>query len=162
MRKIRSMKGVDRVVADQCQLGATAENGGPIRKPTGFLTNSVQVQRELDVRCGGQGGYCSRPGGGKHVLCSGRVARLAAIYPFELCRAILRGMSRQLRMDGILHNDCVGMQMFIEDRTETIDVLNIGYQGGAVEYRDDLTGQPVSAELVLAAVKKELDYFESK
>ena len=85
------MDGVDRVIADQCQYGAVADSGGPVEKPTGFMSNSQMVRLELSKRCRGRGGKCSRKEGGRHVVCSGRVARKAAIYPFELCRAILNG-----------------------------------------------------------------------
>ena len=100
------MEGVDRVRADQCQYGATSESGQPIKKPTRFLSNSVEIRNELQKKCTGRGGECSRDGAGKHILCSGRVARLAAIYPFELCRAILRGIYKQLEADKYAGRAC--------------------------------------------------------
>ena len=33
-------RGVARITADQCQLGQEAENGEPVRKLTGFMTNA--------------------------------------------------------------------------------------------------------------------------
>ena len=90
-----------RVNADQCQYGATAvsgpRRGGPVKKPTGFLTNSPELARALGRQCAGgaQPGQCSRPRGGEHVPCIGRVAREAAIYPRGLCRAILKGATKQ-------------------------------------------------------------------
>ena len=104
--------GVEITYGDQCQYGAEAksgpEKGSPVKKPTGFLSNSPQVLKSLERRCsGGEGPWaCSRTKGGRHVLCSGRVAREAAIYPRELCRAVLRGISRQLRDDRRLKDGC--------------------------------------------------------
>ena len=82
---LMDMPEVQRVVADQCQYGAEAvsgpDAGGPIKKPTGFMTNSPELMATLCKRCQGKGGGCSRPQRGRHVTCSGRVAREAAIYP---------------------------------------------------------------------------------
>ena len=68
----------------------------PIMKPTGFLTNSPALAEAMSRRCTGTGGECSRPGGGRHTLCSGRKARDAAIYPRGLCRAMIKGTVEQL------------------------------------------------------------------
>ena len=45
----------------------------------------------------------------------GRIARLAAIYPFQLCGAILRGFHDQLKHDGIIQDGTVGMQYVGEE-----------------------------------------------
>ena len=74
-----------RVNAGPCQYGATAvsgtRRGGQVKKPTGFFTNSPELALTLGrQRAGGaQPGHCSRPGGGAHVACIGRVARETAI-----------------------------------------------------------------------------------
>ena len=87
VKALQELHGVTRVNADQCQYGATAvsgtQRGGPVKKPTGFLTNSPELASALGrQRAGGaQPGHCSRPGGGAHVPCIGCVAREAAIYP---------------------------------------------------------------------------------
>ena len=87
IKDLRELPGVVRVNADQCQYGATAVSGTrrgvPIKKPTGFLTNSPELALTPGrQRAGGaQPGHCSRPGGGAHVPCIGRVAHEAAIYP---------------------------------------------------------------------------------
>ena len=162
LRRVAVMEGVDKVVADQCQYGSTAECGGPVKKPTGFMSNSAEVRRELERRCAGRGGDCSRRGGGRHVVCSGRVARRAAIYPFELCRAILVGFARQMRIDGVIQDNVVGMQL-IEEAEEQLHVMAVEAGGaGGSTYRDDLTGQSLDPSLVAAAIEKELAYFESK
>ena len=83
--RLMEEKGVVRVDADQCQYGAEIKRGAsagePIKKPTGFLTNSSELAACLSQRCSGQGGQCSRPAGGRHQMCSGIHAREAAIYP---------------------------------------------------------------------------------
>ena len=48
------------------------------------------------------------------MLCNGCVARMAAIFPLKLCRAIL-GLRNQLRNDGALINGHVGMQEYEVD-----------------------------------------------
>ena len=103
VKALQELPGVTRVNADQCQYGATAvsgtRRGGPVKKPTGFLTNSPELARALGRQCAGgaQPGQCSRPMGGEHVPCIGRVAREAAIYPRGLCRAILEGAAEQMK-----------------------------------------------------------------
>ena len=95
---------VERVHGDQCQYGAEVRHGplkgDPIKTPTGFISNAPQVARALETVCTGLGGSCSREGGGTHATCSGRIAREAAIYPKELCRAMLKGIRNQLRENG--------------------------------------------------------------
>ena len=88
------MPQVQLASGDQCQFGAEARSGPmrgqPIKKPSGFLTNSNELFEILSKRCNGNGGDCSRPGGGRHVVCSGRRAIEAAQYPRGLCKAVLR------------------------------------------------------------------------
>ena len=106
---------VERVHGDQCQYGAEVRHGplrgSPIKKPTGFMTNAPRVARALEARCTGMGGLCSRADGGSHASCSSRIAREAAIYPKELCRAMLKGVTDQLKEERILKNGCFGVQV---------------------------------------------------
>ena len=96
MKQLESLPQVGIVRADQCQYGAEAQRGPqkgqPVKKPTGFMSNSCELLKALSRRCAGQGNRCSRPGGGGHATCSGNVCKDAAIYPRELCRAVLRGI----------------------------------------------------------------------
>ena len=75
-----ALERVDRIIGDQCQYGAE-DGGGPVKKPSGFMTNSGELRKALGDRCQGRGGMCGRRQGGQHVVCSGRVARKAAVYP---------------------------------------------------------------------------------
>ena len=90
LRSLAEDSRVGKAHSDQCQMGAVAASGpskgGPVKKPIGFLSNSRCILKELSRRCSGQGGACSRPQGGKHVPCEGKVARDAAIYPAKLCK----------------------------------------------------------------------------
>jgi hypothetical protein len=85
MKNLMEAEGVTKVGGDQCQFGAEhqrgARRGDPIKKPTGFLTNSPRVAEALSVRCRGTNGACSRPKGGRHAPCSGQHAKEAAKYP---------------------------------------------------------------------------------
>ena len=156
---------VARVHGDQCQFGATATHGpgkgSPIKKPTGFMTNAPEVAAALQVRCTGQGGACSRPGGGDHVLCSGKDALDAAKYPKDLCRAVLRGVRNQLRRDGVLKEGCFGVKA-PDDEEEIAKQVRGPSQGYSGAYRDDLTGQVLNDEMVKAARATELAFFNTK
>ena len=154
MEELMRIPGVERTDGDQCQFGAEVMagplKGEPIKKPTGFLSNSPGVLRSLERRCtGGAGSWaCSRVKGGKHVLCSGRVARDAAIYPKELCRAVLKGVSNQLRADRRLKDGCYGVQAQ-DDEEEISEHCRGPAQGFSGKYRDDLTGQVLQYDLLL-------------
>ena len=95
IRALLRQEGVRRVVGDQCQYGQESADGHPVKKPTGWMSNSECVLENLGQRCGNRDGTCSRPAGGKHKMCSSKVARDAARYPFEICRAILTGIHEQ-------------------------------------------------------------------
>ena len=99
---------------------------------------------------------------------------MAAVYHFKLCRAIRVGFRNQLRKDGVCKDGFVGM---LESGMEGQDlpavlpcfhltndkgsVLKVQVEGDKV-FRDDLTGQLLDPELVRAARKKELEYFDGK
>ena len=110
VRAILQLDGTRQVVCDQCQYGQETGDGHPVKKPTRWLTNSPEIAKTLGDRCMGAAGRCTRPGGGDHVAASGKVAREAAVYPFRLCRAILRGCVSQLRADKRLQSDQHGIQ----------------------------------------------------
>ena len=92
IQAVLKIRGVQRITADQCQLGQEDDEGNPTKKPTGFMSNSLEMLARLHRRCFGRDGLCSRPRGGRHVQCLGKRAQRAAIFQEELCLAILRGL----------------------------------------------------------------------
>ena len=83
------------------------------------------------------------------------------MYPKGLRRAVFKGVTDQLRADGLLKQGCYGIRVANED----FEVLKSMYgpeQGYSGKYKDDLTGQLLKDELVLKARRVELDYFNSK
>ena len=43
VRALLARKGVGRVTGDQCQFGQEIDDREPIKKPTGFMSNSPEV-----------------------------------------------------------------------------------------------------------------------
>ena len=169
VQALMQLEDVDRVNGDQCQYGQCRLDGTPIKKPTGWMSNGVEILRAMSKRCTGRGGACSSKPGAVHGECLGADARRAAIYPFKLCKAILTGIKNQLIQDGLMEVGVHGIQvatrledvealMKINEDLEAPLYLN---QHGKV-YRDALTGQPLVPELVEQARRRELEYFISK
>ena len=117
VKRIMNLEEVDRSVAHHCQYGAQHE-GHLSKTPTGFMSNSIEIRKALSKTCKGKRGQCSRSEDGEHILCNGRVARLAAIFPFRLCKAILSGFSNQLRRDGVTAPGVIGMHGAEHDRND--------------------------------------------
>ena len=94
--KLEALDDVRKVQTHMCQFGMKSRTEGqgselgPVLKPTGFLTNSVHIARELHKTC---------PRDHKHVNLVGGRAAGAAIYPDGLCQAICRGLAAQKRED---------------------------------------------------------------
>ena len=165
VKRIMNLEGVQRTVGDQCQYGAEAY-GQPIRKPTGFMSNCEGIRKSLSKLCRGRYGQCSRREGGSHILCNGKVARMAAVYPVKLCKAILTGLRDQLRSDGVVIDGIVGMHEMPDEHVEqtcvNVDGHALRFDNGEGPFFDDLTKQELSTPLVKAARRKELQYFEDK
>jgi hypothetical protein len=161
---------VDRVHGDQCQYGAQVRFGNklgmPIKKPSGFMSNSPEVLKSLSRKCRGTDGRCSRTKGGNHAPCAGDIAKDAARYPAGLVRAVLRGFEAQLRKDGAIQNGIYGIQpRFDEDPVMQMEGVEQRIVNGMVatgKFKDDLTRQPLVDILVQEARKKELEYFAAK
>ena len=109
--ELLQLTGVFRVRADQCQLGQQTQDGDPLKKPTGFMSNSPELLQALNRRCFGKHGLCSRPQGGVHRQCIGKVAERATIFQEELCATILRRLRTQLRADGKMHDGEIGVNV---------------------------------------------------
>ena len=86
---------VKLVVTDQCMLGLTSIAQVPQRKPTGFITNSDEIIKELDRRCDGLHQHELVLGSDKGGLRS----KQTQIYPEQLVDAILRGYRKEMKMN---------------------------------------------------------------
>ena len=57
LKELSAVDGMRRVRCDQCQFGQTsvdcAENVGPARKATGFMTNDEYIAEAVNRRCFG-------------------------------------------------------------------------------------------------------------
>ena len=140
-----------------------------MKKPTGWMSNSPEVLKEFSQRCRGKAGECSETGQ-RHATCSGSVASEAAIYPAELCRAILAGFFRQLQQDGLVGPNTVGMDVTGQSRKAASLSLITGVTGALAVpseesptkrqyqeehiYRDARTGRPLRVELVEVARRR--------
>ncbi len=174
MQEVMEAEHVDSVVGDRCMYGQEARDGSPVRKATKWMSNSPWVLKALSTRCAGRGGACSREQGGEHVTVSGAEARRSQEFPFQLCKAILKGFRKQLIDDGRLILGVTGLQRAEEDlsilQLERIIRRVFPAAGDAEllkvndgeEYRDGLTGQLLDPKLVQAARRKELEYFVAK
>ena len=101
--KLMRSSGLGTTIADQCMhglrtKGPTGGASGPTgrvrklmaaKKTTRFLSNAEYLLKELSKRC--DGGHEHQP------LLDGR-AKAAAIYPEGLCRAMCKGLMRQLQI----------------------------------------------------------------
>ncbi|CAK0861813.1 unnamed protein product [Prorocentrum cordatum] len=85
------------VRGDQCAYGACdKDTDKPIKKPTGWLTNSAAVANHLSKRC-----VCP-PGAHQQLLgrnSGGYRAQQAAAYPVGLAKAFCRGVLQQMQID---------------------------------------------------------------
>ena len=173
--KLMRLPGVIRVNADQCAFGLVTEVDGvkkAAKKPTGFLTKSWCVARELDRKC---------PGGHEHFsLIEGR-AHDAAIYPKPLCVAVCRSIEQQTEYDK--KNMCCSKQLnsvelqriirdagypnhWIESRHENTyddqllhkEMMALSIKEGSAWAYDDVSGAMLPVELVNDARTLEIEY----
>ena len=125
------------------------------------MSNAPLLLERLRRRCRGRGGECSRRRGGRHVTCEGRVARDAAKYSDDLCKAMLRGMYDQMRASGVVHDHEVGLHAMSDD-ADVEKAFQEQDPRCSGKFKDDITGQVLRDDLVRAARATELEYFRSK
>ena len=166
VRKMQQKTGVFLVTADQCMYGLVTwgKDGTtlvPAKKPTKFLTNSIEIGEELQRRCKGE-----------HVhqeLIDGR-AQWAARYPPGLCRAICRGLMRELSNDlqqlkcllSVRAVDTVGEMQTGDGEGRVRGVQHEEDDQPMVEAWDDVTGERLEAKEVLKARMLEIGYVRQK
>ena len=94
-------------------------------------------------------------------MASGRIARDAARLSPELCKAIIRGITAELRERGIVRDSEVGMHAVTGDG-EVEKVMKNAATGFSGKFKDDLSDQLLNDAMVYEARAVELKYFESK
>ena len=94
------------------------------------MSNAPEPLQELNRRCFGRNGLCTRRHGGIHAHCLGRVAQRAAIFQEQLCVAILRGLRSQLTQDRRVHDGEVGVHEPEYDGSDEIDMFQKRQQNG--------------------------------
>ena len=80
-----------RIVGDPCPFGlwcTDAEGSTLVRKPTGWMTNSLKMAKALRRRCSGGHRHCNLFSGGAHTM------RIIERYPVRLVNAVLRALRR--------------------------------------------------------------------
>ncbi|CAK0899647.1 unnamed protein product, partial [Prorocentrum cordatum] len=92
IREIAEMPGLHYVECDQCAHGlwcTVAVGPALVKEPTGWLTNSAEIARELTRRCPGCARHCQTVGLGRRGM------RIIERYPPKLVAAVLRGLRRE-------------------------------------------------------------------
>ena len=85
------------VVFDQCRYGLVSRGPqgiGLAMKPTRFMTNSACIAQGMNRRCHNRMTHTMNQH--KHVILTDGKAKEAQKYPNELCRAICKGLVRQI------------------------------------------------------------------
>ena len=179
MKELMSEEEVHTVRADQCMYGLTTCGRGksypiPAMQPTKFCTNSRSIARELSKRCDGQHEH--------QTLLNGR-AKDAARYLEGLCRAICRGLMKDMRERAmnIKMIAGVGAERIARKRVDPNEHHDLEEEGWSrvsvkqiIEHDgagteestdttmstawDDVTGMELDAEEVRKARRNEIDY----
>ena len=134
------------VKADMCQFGMKSEDAqgvGYAKKPTRFMTNSIEMVKVLGRKCDGKSHR-------RVHLMEGR-AKAASIYPRKLCRAVLKGTLMQMRVDrgNLASLKCVSH----ESEVMAVEFEDHNWQ----RYWDDMSGKELKGDLVRAAREEELE-----
>ena len=107
VKNILRLPNVRRIDSDMCAFGMTqydSEGPGLIKKPTGFMSNSPEILKQLYRRC---------TGGHRHILLLNGRAQRAQVYPDELCKLILVGLVNQMKSDGRIEDHLINNKNFI-------------------------------------------------
>ena len=115
-------------------------------------------------------GWCSRKDGSeRHVLASGKIARDAAIYPFQLCKAILEGLRDELAKHGRYSKPLelwapsgFHLGAVEEEAAECMlveSLLKLQKHDGLPDIVDSASGQILKGHLVGKARQEEMEYF---
>ena len=150
------MDGVAVVRGDQCMYGLKTwgKNGKdivPAKKSTKFMSNSAEIRNELSRRCDGQHAHQSLTGGR---------AEGSARYPEELCKAICRGLIRELS-----YSEKQLMKLVDVGPDTTLARAHKAEKDEEQSWQrawDDVTGEELDAREVSKARLKEMAYVQGK
>ena len=154
--KVAKLDRVQIAKFDMCQYGMemldTDGKMKPVRKRTKIMTNSPEIAGSMSKQC---------PGDHEHVhLEGGARCKRAQIYPKQLCRTVCEGISAQRRADS-MNLVALGV-LTIEELMSMDDDLHEDPCANTQFYAvDDVSGDPLKPNLVMAARKEELEYFKS-
>jgi hypothetical protein len=158
--KLRAQPGVDAVVSHMCAFGmetTTASGTGraAAKKPTRFMSSSTAILEALSRRCAGDHPHAP--------LLGGTRARDAAVYPPDLCRAIVEGAAEQLRRDDRAYCiAAVASEVHCDEaqgRTRDEDDEVAAWAAGpAGETFDEITGAVLPPKLVQQARAEEIKF----
>ena len=131
----------------------TTDSQGKIQhamKKTRFLSNSGKILRELKVKCDGSHTH-------QHLV--GGRAGPAAVYPPALCRAICRGLVKQIhlkeaRVNTLLRVDESWEKPCIPEEEEDREAMEKAW--------DDVSGKELNARQVREARAREMKYIDDK
>ena len=156
VERVATMKGVEKIRTDMCEFGMCSkdEDGvGLVKKPTTMMTNSPEVGRRLSKKCQNS----DVPDGEKHrhvKLINGRASH-AQVYPRALCRAVCEGVAAQKRIDSM---NLVAMNLMTMQELNSFGTDELHENPEDLEAFDDVSGDELKVELVVAARAEELKY----
>ena len=145
MQELMNSLGIDKTVAHMCRYGMQSSDelgAGKVKKPTGFLTNSMMLKDCLGLKC---------LGGHRHIQLMGGRARACQVYPDKLCKYILKGIRNELVHSGIIKGEVNEMTLASVEDNECQDYMD--------EYVDDMSGKPLISRLVNEARGDEMAKF---
>ena len=104
VKEVQALPGVQVVKGAMCHWHMTSEDStgrGLVKKPTGWMTNSSELAEILSASCSNKDGS-GKPWHRHVMLVNGR-ARHAKVYPPEIVKAVLKGLRKQLEVDGVFN-----------------------------------------------------------
>ena len=103
------------------------------------MTNCGGIAAALAIEC---------PNHHRHIRLENGRAKLAEVYPPQLCRAIIKGLVRQMKSDGRVNDGQVGM--IVPD--EELEIMNVVYE----QFYDDISGELLDPSAVHVARQEEM------
>ena len=144
---VAELPGVMIVEGHQCEFGQGSIDRwgewGPVKKATGWMTNSKMVAEEVGVLC---------KGGHIHVPLVGARAKAREKYPVNLVKAIIRGIRNELKIGFGTHALEVGATI---EEPETMEQIT---EEEFEIFTDNISGANLPAEKVRAGRREEMGY----